>query len=103
MLAWLKPTQSGSSTQSRLAPEPVIARCSFDHLVGKVEDTRRDRQAKRLGGLEVDDQRVFRWLLNPEVGRTGALEDAVNVGCRLRVQVGWVERVRHQATGSGKI
>ena len=48
-------TQSGSSTQSRLAPEPVIARCSFDHLVGKVEDTRRDRQAERLGGLEVDD------------------------------------------------
>ena len=28
----------------------------FDHFVGDGEDARRDGQAKRLGGLEVDDQ-----------------------------------------------
>jgi hypothetical protein len=58
---------------------------SFDHFVGVLQDRLRHRQAERLGGPEVDDQRVFHRLLNREVGRAGAPEDAVDVGCRLRV------------------
>src|SRR5262249_53734870 len=59
---------------------------SFDHLVGEREQIRRNLKAERFRGLEIDDQRVFRRLLHGEVGWTGAPEDAVNVGCRLRVQ-----------------
>jgi hypothetical protein len=46
--------------------------------------------------LEIDDQRVFRRLLNGEVGRIGALEDAVNVGCRLLGQDACVVPIGYQ-------
>src|SRR6266851_321057 len=81
---------------------PPYARL-LDHLVGEVEHAWRYGEAERPGGLQVDDQRVFCRLLNREVGRTGAPEDAVEVGCRLRVQLDRVEPVGHQATSSGKL
>ena len=31
----------------------------FDHFVGEAEDRLGDRQAERLGGLEIDDQLEF--------------------------------------------
>jgi hypothetical protein len=39
--------------------------------------TRRDRQAESLGGLEVDDQLKRARLLYGQVGKLGAVEDAV--------------------------
>src|ERR1700747_1408682 len=63
------------------ASDPALS--LFDHLVGKVEHGQRDREAQRLGGFEVDDQLVLGRLLDREIGRTGALEDAVDVGCGL--------------------
>jgi hypothetical protein len=44
----------------------------------------RDRQAKRLRGLEVDDQLKFGGLLHREIGGFGALEYLVDVGCSSR-------------------
>jgi hypothetical protein len=35
---------------------PIADIASFDHFVGDGEDSRRDGQAKRLGGLKVDDK-----------------------------------------------
>ena len=41
-------------------------------------------------------------LLNREVSRTGASEDAVNVRRRLRVHIDWVEHVGDQTVSAGK-
>jgi len=78
-------TQMDSNSASVNPGGPAIR--SFDHLVGALEDRLRHCETERLRGLEVDDQRVFRWVLNGEIGRAGALDDAVDVGCRLRVHL----------------
>ena len=76
---------------------------SLNDLVGEVDHARRNREAQRLGGLEIDDQRIFCRLLNRELGRTSAPEDTVDVGCPLRVYLDCVKRIGHQATSSGKV
>src|SRR5262245_40555930 len=43
-------------------------KASLDHLVRPPQQRRRDRQAERLGGLEVDDQLELGGLLDGEFG-----------------------------------
>ena len=50
----------------------------LDHLIRPQQQRRRDRQAERLGGLEVDDQLELGRLLDGEVGGLRALEDLVH-------------------------
>jgi hypothetical protein len=45
----------------------------LDDVVRPRQQRRRDREAERLRGLEVDDQLELRWLLDGEIGRFGAL------------------------------
>src|SRR5262245_64680696 len=51
----------------------------FDHLVDAREHSRRHLKAKRLGGLEIDDQLVTGRRLHWQLGRLRALEDAIDV------------------------
>src|ERR1051325_7810495 len=52
---------------------------SLDHLVGARQEGLRDRQAERLGGLQIDHQLEFGGLFDRQIGRLGALEDLSGV------------------------
>jgi hypothetical protein len=68
------------------AQEPVLfckvidcPQTSANHLGCLEEERRRNRQAQRLGGLEVNDQLELRGLLHGQVGRRGALQDSIHL------------------------
>src|SRR6266446_5328470 len=67
----------------------VWRRCGlFDDLVGAGEDRRRDGEAERLGGLEMDDQLEFGGLLHRQIGRLGAAQDLSRVTTGLAIYTG---------------
>src|ERR1700730_18155876 len=56
--------------------KPIVkSRRLIRHLVGAGEDRGRDREAERLGGLEIDDMFEHSRLLDRKIGRLGALEE----------------------------
>ena len=63
----------------------------------------RDGQAKRLGGLEVDHQFEFRGLLDRQVGRLLAFENAAGVDAGLTIAVRKAGSIAHQAAGRGEL
>jgi hypothetical protein len=80
-----------------------IAAPLFDHLVGALLQRQRHGEAKRLGGLEVDNQFVLGRRLHGEVGRPLAPEDAVDVAGRLLEQVEEIRSVGDQAAGGDEV
>jgi hypothetical protein len=77
------------------------AKSLFDHFVGQRSQRRRERNADRLGDPEVEDQIELGRLLNRQIARFGAAQEAVNVRCKAP----WpgcffdVRSVSHQALG----
>src|SRR3954454_10338279 len=55
--------------------------CSLDDLVGAGEDRRGDRQAEGLRSFQIDHQLELVRLLDRQIGRLGAFEYLVDVGC----------------------
>src|SRR5215813_11606208 len=76
---------------------------SFDHLVGARKQRLGNVEAKRFGGLEVDDQLELDRSLNWKVGGFGALENTIDIGSRSSVEVVGVHAIGHQGTGNGGV
>src|SRR5215813_7560449 len=57
----------------------MLASPSLNHLVRPREEGCRNRQPKRLGRLEVNDQLELGRLLDWEVGGLGSLENAIDI------------------------
>src|SRR6516225_2940972 len=75
---------------------------SFDHLVGAADERQRDGQPERSRGLEIDDQLDFRRLLDRQVARLLALEDAADINPGLTIHVRKAAIIAHQAPGRGE-
>src|SRR5690349_14134635 len=56
----------------------TFAVSSFDDSIGSQQQRRRDRQAERLCGLQIDDQLELRGLLDGKIARLRALQDSVD-------------------------
>src|SRR5262245_37167414 len=75
-----------------------ISLYSLDDLVSSGQDRLRDREAERLGGLEIDDQLELGGLLDGEIGGFCTFQDLVDVGCGAPGNVPTARPIRHEAT-----
>ena len=71
---------------------------SLDDLVGAAEYRQRNCQTERLCGLQIDDQLKFGRLLDWQVARLFALEDAADIDSGLVVRKIDAGSVAHKAT-----
>src|SRR5580700_5369528 len=74
----------------------------LDHLVGGREQRRRHVDAKRLGGLEVNDQLELSRLHDWQVGRPLSLKNLACVDAYLAICIGKSGSIADQSSGCGK-
>src|SRR5262249_2342763 len=78
-------------------PHPITPAASVAHLVGTGEDRRRDLDAERPGGSQVDHQLELGRLLHRKLGGLGALEDTVDVDGGAAIEIEAVDAVGDEA------
>src|SRR6266542_1610521 len=71
----------------------------FDHPFGTHQKRLRDRETKRFGGLEVDDELELRRLLDRQVSRLNSFKNAVHEICRTSIQTENVHAVANESSG----
>src|SRR5262249_59859131 len=76
---------------------------SFDYLVGAAEQRQRHGNAQRLGGLEVQEHLDFRSLLDRQVARLFAFENACGVNAGETVSVAETASIARHAAGCDEL
>src|SRR5215510_16532013 len=77
--------------------------CSLDHLVRASKQRRWHFEAKRLGRLEIDEQLNFRGLLDRQVRRFFALENAAGINADPTERFREAAAIAHQAAGRDEL
>ena len=75
----------------------------FDDLVSATEERDREGETQRPGGLEIDDQLDFGGLLDGQIGRFLAFENAPGVESGQTLRVRNASSVAHQTAGGGEL
>src|SRR5215467_6394604 len=96
------PLRDKVTSSTRLVDLCWLLQTSFNHLVGVAEQWQRNRQPKYPGGLEVDDQLGNRGLLDGQLCRFGALENAAGIGAQQPILLRNSAPVAHQSAGRDK-
>src|SRR5262249_34675717 len=74
----------------------------FDDLVGGKQKLRRNGQAERLGGFNVDHQIVLRRQLEGQIAGLLAAQDAINIGGGAAVHLNAIRTVRKPVLRSSR-
>src|SRR6185503_550914 len=91
--------RSASRTCCSVGIPWTISPASGDHLVGPEQQRRRQRHAERPGRVEIEDEPELRGLLDGQVRRLRALQDAIDLGGRAPEDLLDVRAVGHQPAG----
>src|SRR5215831_16760347 len=75
----------------------------FDHLIGAGEYRRRNYEAKRLGGLEIDYQLILGRRLHRKICWLFTLEDAIDVAGGAPVLVNKIGSIGYQTAGDDEV